>query len=236
MPEQGEFRFEIADLEPTTLSMERLSAYLPHLVDLFGHKEHVHLLRVEDGSAVPCILADNRVAPAVHRRLLKIKAGNGSRSAYKAVDALNELLAEDQTSAVLKSPNFGIVIEFPGIKQASQPAVGPILEYADLQGELFQIGGRDETISLYVKDGRNIFICTATREQGRSIAEHLFRTVRVAGMGKWIRTEMGRWKLLELILDRFVPLSMEPLGKSVEALRAITDTIPDERLEVESDL
>lgn len=235
MSEQGEFRFEIADLEPTTLSMERLSEYLPHLVELFGHKQHVHLMRVDDGSAVPCILADNKYVTPVQQRLLKIKTGSGSRAAYRAVDSLNELLTEDGTSAVLRSPHFGVVIEFPGAKQATDPVVGPISEYTDVQGELFQIGGRDETISLHVRDGRNIFICTASREQGRTIAEHLFRTVRVSGMGKWVRNESGRWKLIELSLDRFTALSMEPLSKSLMSLRNITDGILEERIEIESD-
>jgi len=236
MAELGEFRFEMADFTPTTLSMERLSAYLPHLVELFGHKDHVHLMRVDEGSAVPCILTDNRYIPAVEKRLLKVKTGFGSRAAYRAVDELNELLAEDRTSATLRAPNFGLVIEFPGIKQATSPIVGPISEYADIQGELFQIGGRDETISLHIRDGRHIFICTASREQGRDISEHLFRTIRVSGMGKWIRNERGKWKLIELFLDRFAPLSAMPLSKSIEALRALSDAIPGERIEVESDM
>jgi hypothetical protein len=233
--EQGEFRFEIAGFDPTTLSMERLTAYLPHLVELFGHKNQVHLLRVDHGSATPCMLVDNSAVPSVNRRIVRIKSGGGSRASYRAMDSINELLAEDETSAELKSPHYGIVIEFPGIKQANDPIVGPISEYADVQGELFQIGGRDETISLYIRNDQNLFICTATRDQGRDIAQHLFRSVRVSGMGKWIRTETGRWKLRELVLDRFAQLSKEPLGRSIDQLRAITDNVPGERLDIESD-
>ena len=133
MAERGAFRFEIADKTALSLSMERLAAYLPYLVELFGHKEHIHLIRIDEGSAAPCVLADDPFAPAVHRRLLRIKSGLGSRSAYRAIDALNELLTEDATSAVLKAPNFGLVLEFPGIKLATEPVVGPISEYTVLQ-------------------------------------------------------------------------------------------------------
>ena len=233
MAEHGEFRFEIANKTPLTLSMARLSAYLPHLVELFGHKEHIHLIRVDEGSAVPCVYTDDQHAPAVHRRLLKIKTGSGSRSAYKAMGELNELLTEDGTSAVLRAPYFSLAIEFPGIKQATETVVGPISEYADVQGELFQIGCRDETISLYIRSGKNVFICAATREQGRRIAEHLFRSVRVYGLGKWVRNESGHWKLLELVLDDFAPLSEVPLSKAIRDLRSLSESIPGERMEVE---
>lgn len=236
MAEPGEYRFEIADLTPLTLSMSRLKDYLPHLIDLFGHEEHVHLMRVDEGSATPCILTENHVVKSVQKRLLKVKTGIGTLKTYKAVNCLNELLAEDHTSAVLKSPYHGLVIEFPGIKQATEPIVGPISEYSDVQGELFQVGGRDETISLYVRDKRNVFICTATREQGREISEHhLFRQVRLSGTGKWIRNEFGKWKLIELILGRWEPLLHEPLSKSLQSLRTVTESIEGDRIQIESE-
>jgi hypothetical protein len=235
MAEPGEYRFEIADLSPMTLSMSRLKDYLPHLIDLFGHDDHIHLIRIDEGSAAPCIIAENHVVKAVQQTLLRVKTGKPTRKAYKAVDGLNDLLAEDHTSAVLRSPYHGLVIEFPGIKQATEPIVGPITEYCDIQGELIQIGGRDETISLYIRDGRNILICTASREQGREIASNLFRRVRISGEGKWIRNESGKWKLIELTLGSFTPLLHEPLSKSIRSLRALSESIEGERIEVESE-
>jgi hypothetical protein len=235
MAEPGEYRFEIADMTPLTLSMSRLDDYIPHLIDLFGHEDNIHLMRVDDGSAVPCILAKNHVVKSVQKRLLKIKTGAGSRKAYQAVECLNDLLAEDHTSAVLKAPYYGLEIVFPGVRQATDPVVGPVSEYCDIQGELIQIGGRDETISLYIKDGRNILICTATREQGRDVSTHLFRQVRVSGTGKWIRNQSGRWRLLELIFGSLVPLQHEPLSTSIQSLRTLSESIEGERIQIESE-
>jgi hypothetical protein len=235
MAEQGEFRFEIADFTPMSLSMKRLNEYLPPLVDLFGYEDHIHLIRVDDGSAVPCIIAENHIVKTVQQRLLKVKTGAGTRKTYQAVQHINELLAEDRTSAVLRSPYHGLLIDFPGIKLATEPIVGPVQEHTDIQGELIQIGGRDETISLYIRDGRNTFICTATRQQGREISGQLFRQVRINGTGKWVRNELGQWKLIELIFGSFVPLSDELLSHSIQALRAVSDSIEGERFEIESE-
>jgi hypothetical protein len=235
MAEQGEYRFEIADLSPMTLSMRRLNDYLPSLVDLFGYEEHIHLIRVDEGSAVPCIVAENHMVKSVQQRLQKVKTGTGSRKTYQAVECLNDLLAEDRTSAVLRSPYHGLVIEFPGVKRATEAVVGPMKEYCDIQGELYQIGGRDDTISLYIRDGRNIFICTASREQGREISAQLFRRVRISGTGNWIRNETGKWKLLNLTFGSFLPLSEEPLSKSIQELRTLAESIEGERVQIETE-
>lgn len=235
MAEQGEFRFEIADLTPMTLSMRRLKEYLQPLVELFGYEDRIHFIRVDDGSAASCIVAENHMVKSVQQRLLKIKSGHGSREAYKAQETLNEMLAEDKTSAVLRSPSFGLVIEFPGIKRAVENVVGPIKEYCEIQGELIQIGGRDETISLYIRDGRKIFICTATREQGREIVrqDQLFRRIRLSGMGSWVRNEIGKWELVDLVFGSFRPLSEEPLSESIQALRALSESVEGERVPID---
>jgi hypothetical protein len=57
--------------------------------------------------------------------------------------------------------------------------------------------------------------------------------VRVYGLGKWVRNESGHWKLLELVLDDFAPLSEVPLSKAIRDLRSLSESIPGERMEVE---
>ncbi len=221
MAEHGEFRFEIEDLTPLTLSLRRLQDYIPHLVEVFGNEDDIHLLRIDDGSAVPIIHAKSTVVKRVQQRLIKIKSGSGSRKAYRAMEQLNELLAEDNTSAILRSPYLGVLIEFPGKKRAKDPVVGPVAEATEIQGELIQIGGRDETISLYLRSEGDIFICTASREQGRLISEHLFRQVRISGTARWTRSETGRWKLLSFNLASFKRLESGGIVSAVEQIRAL---------------
>ncbi|MEO5923581.1 MAG: hypothetical protein ABIR70_07120 [Bryobacteraceae bacterium] len=221
MAERGIFEFEIRDLTPTTLSMARLHQYLPHLIELFGNQDNIHLLSVDEGSAKPRIFAKPHVAGRVERRLLQIKTGHFSRKVFKAVETINELLAEDDTSAVLRSPHPGIVIEFPGKLAAKDLIIGPLSEVSEIQGELIQVGGRDETISVYLRNEGDVYICTATKEQGRQISNHLFTPVRVRGAAKWIRRENGKWKLLSLVLDNFTPLQLRPLSEAINNLRAL---------------
>lgn len=221
MAEMGEYRFEIDNLTPTTLSLRRLQDYIPHLVEVFGHEDDIHLLRIDEGSAVPCLYAKSKVVHAVQRRLVAIKTGAASRKAYRAVDRINELLADDHSSAQLRSPYFGVVIEFPGHKLASDPVIGPISEPTDLQGELFQVGGRDETISLYLRSEGEIVIGTATREQGRAISKYLFQQVRMSGVGRWIRQETGKWKLVSFTMSSYRALAPDGIVKAIESIRAV---------------
>jgi hypothetical protein len=219
MAERGEFRFEIKSGNPLTLSMKRLSAYPPHLVKVFGNEDDIHLLRIDEGSAVPCIFAKDRVVPNVQRRLVSIKAGNAGKEAMRAVDAINDLLSEDQTSATLRSPHFGIVIPFPGANRQVDAIVGPISQESEIQGELVQIGGRDETISMYIRNDTEEQICTASREQGIAFASYLFRQVRVYGDGRWSRDNFGRWRLNSLRVRDIKPLSGQSLVAIVDGIR-----------------
>jgi hypothetical protein len=134
---------------------------------------------------------------------------------------LNELLAEDNTSATLRSPNFGIVIEFPGKNNKRDPLIGPITESGEIQGELFMVGGRDETISLHIRSEDEIFICTATRQQAMEISQYLFKPVRVHGEGKWTRLETGRWKLMSFVVAGFRSLNSMGLRTAVKSLREL---------------
>src|SRR5689334_2717394 len=118
MAEKGEYRFEIQDLTPLTLSLRRLKDYVEPLIDLFGYGDNVHLIRVDEGSAAPCLIADSKIITTLERRFLSIKTGSGPKVAYRAAERINDLLAEDRTSGQLRSLYSGIVIEFPGIGRA----------------------------------------------------------------------------------------------------------------------
>jgi hypothetical protein len=222
MAERGEYRFEIQDLTPLTFSMGRLKDYIDPLLELFGYENNIHLMRIDEGSAVPCILADASIVTILERRFLAAKTGSGHKKVYRAIEDLNELLAEDHTSAVLVSPFQGNVIEFPGIKRAVDPLIGPITQHDNIQGEIVQIGGRDETISVHVRDDKETHICTTTREMGRELAQHLFQHVRLFGTAKWIRQANGKWKLITFTIEApAIPLSNSGLKAALQELREL---------------
>jgi hypothetical protein len=224
MAKQGEYRFEIEAFTPTTLSMQRLTEYLKLLVDLFGNEKDVNFIRVDEGSAVPCIFAHDRAVPKIQRRLSAVQNGVGSQRARQALQCLNKLLADDDTSAVLRSPYHGVVIPFPGNKAQSEQVVGPVSEHHEITGEVIQIGGRDESISIHVRSGEDIYICSATRDQGRSLAKYIFGYVRFIGEGRWVRSERGAWDMIGFEIKSFDPVGQNRLSRAIQDLRTIGGT------------
>ena len=59
------FDFRIDSLSPETLPMLRLAEYVTCLGKLMGSDEHVHLLKVRSGSAIPEILVGHVAEPKV---------------------------------------------------------------------------------------------------------------------------------------------------------------------------
>ena len=221
MAELGEYIFRIDVFTPVTLSMKRLNDYIGELVDLFANENHVHFLRVEEGSAAPVVHVDPPAIVRVERRLLAVKTGVGSRRAMKAFTGLNDKLAEDNGIADLVSL-AGRVIHFPGRKRYASPEIGPIREPGTLEGEVIGVAGRDETVQVYLREGERIHTCTGSKEQARALAQYLFEgKVRVFGDGRWRRTKAGEWELYRFVIDSFLPLKTEPLSAIVTRLRSI---------------
>jgi len=220
MSEAGEYRFKIDAFTPLTLPMKRLHEYMADLIDLFGNESSVHFMRVEEGSAVPAIYVEDVAVRKVERRFLAVRAGSAPNRAMRAYALLNDKLADDNAVAELLLQERS-VIQFPGREREVSPEIGPLSESGTLEGEIIQIGGRDETISVYLRDGERIHICTASREEGRRLAHYLWTHVRVRGQGHWKRTRDGIWSLDRFLIDSFVPLTIEPVTEVVQRLRAI---------------
>lgn len=217
----SEYRFEIDIFTPLTLPMFRLAEYLEDLVELFGNRDHVHFLRVEEGSAAPVVIVDDPAIVKVDRRILQVRTGHGPAKALNAYRKLDDKLTDDNTSARLV--NAGVkIIEFPGKNRRVARSIRSVREPGTLDGEVIMIGGRDETISIHVRSGDQIYLCTASREQGRKLAKHLFEgKVRIYGEGIWIRTPDGTWKLDGFSVDSFIPLRSVALSKAVAELRSL---------------
>jgi len=220
----NEYRFKIDDFTPLTLPMGRLTEYLQELVKLFGNRDYVHLIRVEEGSAAPLMIVDDQAVPKVERRMLSVKTGSGPSEASRAFQSIDDKLAEDNTGARITSGSSGLtLVEFPGKNRLLTKPIRSVRETGTLDGEVIMIGGRDETISVHLRTGDQIYICTASRVQGRAIAKYLFDDhIRVYGVGAWTRSAEGFWKLESFTVDSFVPLRTEGLGLIVKELRSIT--------------
>jgi len=227
MAETNEYRFIIDVFTPGTLPMARLAEYLADLAELFSCKPQVHFIGLDEGSANLLQAVEKSAVTKVERRLLSIETRAAKGALRKAFDDLNDKLYEDNAVGQLVRP-IGNVIKFPGRERDLDKTAGPVTESTTLDGEVIQIGGRDETISVYLRDREKIHICTASREQGRSIAKYLFEgKVRVSGTGTFVRNGFGEWERRKFTLESFVPLQIDPLGAVISQLRALGEPTRD---------
>ena len=99
--------------------------------------------------------------------------------------------------------------------------LGPIEQAGTLDGEVIQIGGRDETINVHLRAGEQIHICVASKAMARRLAPHMFSSaIRVRGFGTWARLESGAWMLKKFEIKDFEVLDAAPLSRVFEDLRA----------------
>jgi hypothetical protein len=200
--------------------MARLAEYMADFAELLGHQEHVHFEGVKPGS----LSLASRVEPVaqnkVRRRVDEARYGNGPRAAVKAYQALDDRLAEDNAvGRVLHGSSK--VMEFPGRTRLLERTTGPIEQAGTLDGEVIQIGGRDETINVHLKTGDDVMRCVATKAIARGLAHHIFGApVRLSGIGMWSRSESGKWTLRSFHIRDFYTLDQTPLPALFETLRA----------------
>ncbi len=219
MAECDEILFEI-DIPARTLPMSRLAEYVADLAAMLGHQDHVHLLEIRESSTVLVPFIDDIAFQKVHQHLLAIRNGSAPLVAMQMYDSIDGRLAEDNASGVLRGA-YGTVVQFPGKSKPVSEDLGPVIEPDTIDGEIIQIGGRDESISVYIREKRDApVICSTTREKGRSLARLIFQQVRVHGQATWIRAN-NRWKRVHFTIDTWSELTERPLENVIRELRDV---------------
>ena len=219
MPGDEFYELYIDALTPTTISMGRLAEYMADFAELLGHQEHVHFEAVKPGS----LSLQSRVEPIaqnkVRRRVDELRYGNGPKAAVKAYQSLDNRLAEDNAVGRILH-RAAKVIELPGRTRVQERSMGPVEQSGTLDGEVIQIGGRDETINVHLKAGDDVVHCITTKAIARRLAHHMFGPpVRLSGVGMWSRSESGKWSLRSFTVRDFETLDQTPLPKLFENLR-----------------
>lgn len=224
--EGSEYRFRIDNATPASLPMKRLAEYLAQLSLLFGNSDHVHFDRVEEGSAILKQRVDWSADEEVSTRLRAVSYGSGPEEAIRAEKRINAMLRDDGSSAQLLNEVGAQIIQFPGREAVRSEAVGPITMEGSLDGRLIRIGGRDDTVPVWLENRDTIWKCNTSRHIARELAPFLFGvTLRVSGRGQWHRDEDGNWECKQFTIRSFESLGdasfSEVLGqfRSVEGSR-----------------
>ena len=222
MKEQREYRFVIDAYSPDTLPMARLAEYMGELARLLGRPDQVHFARLEAGSAVLVQSVEPEAAPDVMERLRALRRDNPPDDVAKAFATLNRYLADDNATGILQEGGGAEVIRFPGREAPAPSTSGAFNQAGALDGVLIRIGGRDDTVPAYLRDGDTIHLCNATREMARRLAAHLYGPpLRVHGNGRWERDADGHWVMKRFNITSFDVLDDAPLGEVAQRLRDV---------------
>jgi hypothetical protein len=217
------YSFHISDsYSPDTIPMERLAEYMGALARLLGEAANVHFKKVFEGSVALRAAVDEPARPKVRDRVQAVRSGTAPRDVRKAFDDLDEMLRSDNAYGSLNGDQTGEVIPFPGKRRAEPVVFGPFRQDGSLEGQVYRIGGKDESKHVHIRTAKeDLSVLTATEEIALRLRHHLFGgTLRFRGAGTWYRHGDGRWELKAFRILDFEELDDAPLDKVVARLRA----------------
>ena len=226
--DQAKFRFKIDDLTLETISMKRLAEYLADLATLIGETKDVHLVGIESGSVEAILLTESKLVPAIEERAHNAARSNGikptgPREAISAYKAITKKLAEDKTGAVFMFEAGAEILHFANQSRRESTVYGPFNQEGSLDGVVVRLGGINDPVPVHLESDSGSYQCLASRAVARELAKYIFEaTLRVYGVGRWLRTAEGEWTLEAFMIRDFHPLNDEPLSAAIAKLRAVT--------------
>ncbi|MGB0072795.1 MAG: hypothetical protein WBP71_07585 [Terracidiphilus sp.] len=214
---------------PETMPMARLVEYLADLAIIFGHEEHVHLIKVSDGSTQPIFWMHPTIADQAIFRMRRAEKEEGDPKAISAYKRINVRLITDNGRAdvvdMKETDEKAKIIEFPGKLEAHRK-IRSIRESASIAGELRRVGGIDKSIHLLIRQPDGAIISVESDEAFAKRLERegwLFKLIRIHGIATWERDESGTWHLEKFKAHSYdpEPLVDEPFADTIKALRSI---------------
>jgi hypothetical protein len=218
-----EHRFKIDVFTPETLPMERLAEYMLRFAKLLGEPERVHFVEVERGSAVLLARTEEVAVPKVEQRLADAVRGQGDPVALKALQELDDMLANDNAVGQLIDESGAEIIAFQGRNRPKPLEYGPFREDGVLEGVVIKVGGKGETVPIWLQDGeRRTHHCGARRPLARRLAKHYDGgLLRVSGTGSWVRLATAAWLMRSFEIKSFEPLDDAPLVDVIKRLQGV---------------
>ena len=217
------YSFHIHDsYTPETIPMDRLAEYMSALARLLGETTSVHFDKVIEGSTALVAHVDPPAQPKVWERVESVSIGSAPRDAVKAFHDLDDMLRRDNAYGSLSAPTGALIIPFPGKKREPAQSFGPFRQDGTLDGQVYRLGGEDETKHVHIRDGTRRFSClTATEAMAIRLRNYLFGgMLRFSGVGTWVRHSDGGWELKNFRINDFEELYDAPLADVVTKLRA----------------
>jgi hypothetical protein len=219
-----DIHFVIDAFTPDTLPMERLSRYLAEFSALLGNEASVHFSKLETGSAHLVAYSDETAFPKIERRLQEVVEGSASNVAMKAHHDLDDLLAEDNAIGHIALGKAKI-IEFPGRRRATQERIGPVRRATAVEGQIFSIGGKDETINVHLRDRGQEIRAEVSVALARQLAPYfLGHRIRLFGEGDWYRIN-SKWTRVNFFAFSYEQLASQTITEAVEGVQKLFEGV-----------
>lgn len=209
---------------PETIPMARLAEYMRNLASLLGHESAVHFETLKPGSTQVVTKIDHEHIPKVEERLGKALTEEASLDAKKAAQEIDTLLSEDNASGFVYSgtDSSAKIIEFPGVKRLKPQIYGPFNQEGSLDGILISVSGADQTVHLQLQNGDIKYTGIDTnRETAIELAKHMYKPIRIFGIGRWLRNEQGDWILKKFRVDTYSVLKSDSLEEVFKEIRSV---------------
>ncbi len=224
-----EYRFKIGAFTPETIPMARLAEYMSELATLLGNRESVHFIELEPGSTTLLHRVEYEAVPKVRIRINGVRNRTAPEDAINAYQRLDKKLLEDNAVGSLEAMEETskpiTVIEFRGRERRLAEQFDSISQPGTLDGLLIRVGGKDQTVPVYLEEGDEIHRCTSNRGLAKRLSPYLYEVMRVRGVGKWNIDSFGNWIMEEFRIADFERLDITPLSESVARLRRIKSDI-----------
>lgn len=223
MARDRQHRFKIDVFTPETLPMERLAEYMLQFAKLLGEPERVHFVDIERGSAVLLARIEEVAAPKVERRLYDASRGQGDPGALKALQTLDDMLANDNAVGLVLDDAGVEIIAFQGRDRPKPLEYGPFREDGVLEGVIIKVGGVGERAPIWLRDNQLVHKrCNARWSLAEDLAKHINRSiVRVSGSGHWMRLASGGWLMRSFDIKDFEVLDDAPLADVIRRLHGV---------------
>jgi hypothetical protein len=224
-----EYRFKIDAYSPETMPMARLAEYMSDLATLLGSRESVHFIKLEPGSTTLLHRVEYEAVPKVRARINGVRNRTAPEDAITAYQRIDKKLLEDNAVGFLETmedtSKLTTIIEFPGREQRLAERFDSISQPGSLDGLLIRVGGKDQTVPVYLEERDEIHRCTSNRGLAKRLSPYLYEIIRVRGVGKWNIDSFGNWIMEEFRIADFERLDTTPLNESVARLRGIKSDI-----------
>jgi hypothetical protein len=195
---------------------------MSELANMLGEASSVHFEKVTAGTTSVVLRIDQEAIPKIERRTAAINSGVAERPVVDSYRRLNSMLREDNARGVYRQEHKrGQILVFPGRDQiVAKPAV--VKQPGTIAGTLARIGATDEIVHLGMQiEGQLVSGCYTNKAIGKRLAHYIFESVRLSGVGRWLRTHDGGWDIIDFRVADFEVLDPSPLSRALAELRAI---------------